>query len=1090
MNIKFLAKTGAILGSLLIGIFLLFLILPFFLNIFIDKYTPAIVGELNKISGLSSGIEEIKIVTSPKLSAGVKVKKFELYTVKKEHILTADNFEIKMSLLPLLAKKIRIDSLRLDSADVTLKYNKDGDLDFLQYIPVQDENSEDKDIKSEPNYLPFGLKLSNHLPDLRVGEYKVTITDGVDNYTITGGKTEITDFILNRSIKIKGSGKIVLKDREQFRYNVNLFNKIMPDLELNELVFNPQPVDEKDKVQTKIDVISILKGLYEYKVKASADIDLKTVKDNINGDVKFANVSIIGLPDSKAELKFSGNTITADSDIYTAKDEVSNINGKVVTGKKPYIDINLKSDLESANLLMIIKDIAKTFNIKDLQTITASGKINADFNIKSDLKTVQSNGYLKIPSAKLYYGMYNIGVDNINADVLLDNNTVNIKNISFSVLGQPLKLYGTITPDAVADIHAIADKLSVKGLLVAIGQASLMKENPVYSGTLSMDALIKGKLDSINPVIKLNIDNLNLKNIPSDLKLIAPSTIVNITSDGKTFSGTASASNVKLVNPAATVSAPNINADILPEQITIKQTPVSIEKIKTNISGKITDYLTEKIGMDFVSTGDIKSTFKGDMNVAKQTLNLVFSTTELSTVVIPMFDKSKLSFSGNVHITGPMVNPVLSGSISVPDVSVPEIPVTMSGMDIKLNGTILHGTADVKEFSSGGIKAQNLNSDFELKGNDFYLKNLTGNAFKGKINGDIVYNLINAKTKVKFKGTGMDAESAIEGGSGIKNALSGTLNFDTALTLTVLEYSDMIKSMKGDLSFDIKKGAFGTIGRFEGFLGAANITQNYLLKNTISTLSNAAGLATTAQFDVLEGKMTFSDGWATLSPVKSTGQSLCYYITGKYNIINASTNAVILGRLDAPMVAKLGKLGTLDLSSILGDKAAAVVKIITSNPAEEKTELIPQLSNGSQNYQDFKVTFNGGVDSQNSVKSFKWLKNADMSNYEKQTVKDVVKNVKDAYQTDIKTTKEEINNTIQTKKQEINDVKQQFTTTRDDFKNLWKSIKDTSKSASSQSETSETNKTTTSQESTEQQNISVEESASEQKTETEAGVSE
>ena len=1053
MNTKLLAKIGIVLGSILFGAFLLILLLPFILNIFIDKYTPQIVGEINKATGLSAGLEEVRIVGTPKLTAGLKVKKFELYTPQKEPIFIADNFQVKMSLLPLFAKNIRIDVVSLDNADVTLKFNKEGELDLLQYLPKQEENISPSPQPSPAGRgsvtaLPFGLKLSNHLPDIHIGGYKVKITDGKDNYIAEGGKTDVTDFIINKSIKIKGSGKITLKGREQFNYNINLFNKIMPEADLNELVFNPKEEEKKEPV--KIDVINILKGLYDYKVTANTIVNLKTAKDSIDGNINIDNVSIIDITPSNAKLSFKGSSIDIDSNVYTAKNEVSTVKGKVTTGKKPYVDLNVKSDLDVNNALNIIKKIALIFNIKDLQTLTASGGVNIDCNIKSDLKTVKSSGYLKVPTAKLYYGAYKIGVDNINADVSLANNNVNIKNISFSILNQPLKIYGTLTSDAVADIHATADKLSIKGLLIAIGQASIMKDNPIYSGTVSMNAIIKGKLDKINPVIKLNIANLDLKNIPSDLRLKAPSTKVDITSDGKTFGGSASSSNVKLINSVFTASAPQIKANILPEVIEITQTPVTIEKIKTNISGKITNYLTEKIGLDFLSTGDIKSTLKGDLNIPKQTLNLVYQTTELSEIIIPMFDKSKLSFKGKINITGNMTNPIISGNATVPSVSIPEIPVKMSDMDLKLNGTILHGSATVKEFASGGIKAQNLTSDFELKGMDFYLKNLNGDSFKGKVNGNIVYNLKNAKTKISFKGTGMDAEHAIEGGAGIKNALTGTLGFDADLTLTVLEYSQMMKSMKGRLIFDIKKGAFGTIGRFEGFLGAGNITQNYFLKNTVNALSNAAGLATTAQFDLLDGQLTFSDGWANLNPVKSAGPSLCYYITGKYNLINGTTNVNILGRLDAPMVAKLGVLGSLDMSDIIGTKGANILKILTSNPQGEKTELIPALTNKSTNYQDFKVSFNGGVESKSSVKSFKWLKNADMTNLKQQTVKDVVDNVKDAYKTDINTTKENITNTIEAEKKKINDAKEQIKTTTEDFKNIWNSIKNSSKNTNPQ----------------------------------------
>ena len=38
----------------------------------------------------------------------------------------------------------------------------------------------------------------------------------------------------------------------------------------------------------------------------------------------------------------------------------------------------------------------------------------------------------------------------------------------------------------------------------------------------------------------------------------------------------------------------------------------------------------------------------------------------------------------------------------------------------------------------------------------------------------------------------------------------------------------------------------------------------------------------------------------------------------------------------------------------------------------EKVQEIPALTNGSTNYKDFKVSFNGGIESTSSIKSFKW----------------------------------------------------------------------------------------------------------------------
>ena len=203
MNIKFWAKVGIIMGSILVGAFILLLLSPFILNFAIDKYTPQIVGEINKATGLSAGLEDMRIVTAPKFTAGLKVKKFELYTPKKEPVFIADNFEVKMSLASILAKSIRIDVIKLDNAEITLKVNKDGSLEIEQYFPKQEPVVAESEEK-EPFVLPFGLKLSNHLPDIHINGYKATIIDGNNNYVLAGGRTDITDFIINKSVKSLG----------------------------------------------------------------------------------------------------------------------------------------------------------------------------------------------------------------------------------------------------------------------------------------------------------------------------------------------------------------------------------------------------------------------------------------------------------------------------------------------------------------------------------------------------------------------------------------------------------------------------------------------------------------------------------------------------------------------------------------------------------------------------------------------------------------------------------------------------------------------------------------------------------------------
>ena len=292
MNKNTWKKIGITAGCLAIGVYVVFLASPLVLNPIINGYSDDIVNEIHKATGLNAKLGNVKLVTTPKLTAGLKVDKFELLTPDNEHVGSADDFQVKMSLIPLLARKIEVDLVKLKNADITLKINKDGSFEALNYLPQNEEKQEEP--SAEGFKLPLGLKLSNHMPDIKVENYSLTITDGVDKYVASGSQTEITDFILNKSVKVKSSGKAVFKDREQFNYNLKVLNKIMPDIDINEVLENPsQPEDKEKKDAQAIDIMGILSGIYYNNLTANANADLTIERENINGKAELSNVSIL-----------------------------------------------------------------------------------------------------------------------------------------------------------------------------------------------------------------------------------------------------------------------------------------------------------------------------------------------------------------------------------------------------------------------------------------------------------------------------------------------------------------------------------------------------------------------------------------------------------------------------------------------------------------------------------------------------------------------------------------------------------------------------------------------------------------------------
>ena len=253
------------------------------------------------------------------------------------------------------------------------------------------------------------------------------------------------------------------------------------------------------------------------------------------------------------------------------------------------------------------------------------------------------------------------------------------------------------------------------------------------------------------------------------------------------------------------------------------------------------------------------------------------------------------------------------------------------------------------------------------------------------------------------------------------------------------DFNDMMKSLSGNLNFEIKNGAFGSIGRLENILQAGNILGNSLLKTTVASFSNVASIKNSAQFDYIKGDMSFSGGNANLKNIQSTGKSIAYYVSGKYNLINGYTDVVVLGRLDASIVKLLGPLGELSAEKILsfipnfGSQTAKLFNSLTADPDKEKTEKIPQLSNNNL-FKDFKVEFRGLITNPASLKTFKWLSKPDLSAIEQQSISDTIKSFKTNINSDIDTTVDSVKNAIE----DLKNQKEAIKDAANGLKNLFK----------------------------------------------------
>jgi len=1139
--------------STLAGLYVLFLLSGFVLTPVVNSHKSEIVNAIKTSTGFDTKIDKISVVTAPDLSAGIKINSLSMSIPEaKKPFLETQDAGVRLALLPLIAGKVRLSYAGAKYINSELVIKPDGNFLILDSIPKQD------DTKTESFTLPLGLKLSNHLPDIKAKDYKISLIDEKTStpYFVEGKNLNISDFVLDKKVKISTTGKMVLNGTTVSNYDIKFYNKIMPALNLDDIVFPKDITVEKEEdtaaEQTMpFNIIDILNSVYKNQLSADLTTDIKTSgtlkQPHLKGLLKVDALSVAvdgkKLPESYAGLKFKGNKTEIDSVFFSSSDtnEKTQVIGSFTTGKKPSLDMTLRSNAKFNNIITLIDSILTSFEIKDFNTLSATGAMDADFNINSDLKKVTSNGYLKIAPSSLTYGLYNIFIDNIRADIDLTNNNINIKNAGFSILGHPLKLGGTIGHDAQADLKLTASKLPVKGLLAAAGQGALLKDNNINSGSVSLDATLQGKLNKPEPKVSSTVKDINILNKPSSTKITLKDALIKLLYDGEKASGDININSLMLDNPSAVVSVPKTNILIDEKNINIKNSYLLVDNSRIDIKGDIKDYISEKMNINLNANGKLKSSaiakllpadfgklisYKGEMPlniditgnstvqnvkaqlkadpqnyislvdidalknkntkihtsieiigdsltfsdtgissdkalVAKLTggISKLYSTPKLNlniavpnTVSFPIWGvkNSNISANGSVSVTGTLSDPKMRGTVNLMDISMSDIDFAIKDLVADLSGSILNGSATARSFKFGGIEASDLSGTFSLKDySKFYLNDLSANAFDGKIKGRLSYDIPTSKTGLEMSGSGMNSTKAVYGAVGIKNALTGTLGFNAKLAVQGLTDKEIIKSMLGNVDFTVDDGRFVSIGKFENLVAAQNIASNSILKSAISALSTLSTIQETDKFKSINGVLSLNDGSAKLTKILVSGPLMSYYVTGTYNILPNTANLIILGRLDAKVVSCLGVLGELSADKLLsyipkfGTMTSKILNQLTSDPANENTALIPALSSGSTSYKDFKVIFNGAVESSSSVKSFKWLSKCDTS---KMNVKEDIKNAKEAVKTNItnqieqtktniNNVKTNVNNAVEAQKAKAQAAKADLQKTKEDIQN-------------------------------------------------------
>ncbi len=791
----------------------------------LENYLPLINTELAKITPISLDTKGLRLKTTPKFDIGVMAENITLLAPDKSELINISSPRVEVNIPSIIFGKINLEKIYAKDIVLNLVYKnkKYTILDYFaqpaaQTAPKTEENAEPAaDFPLQLGKIKFIVdNLALNLKDEDINKsFKLSAKNSVFKLNSLEGPLQITT---------KGDISRVDVAKKYLEFDVNLSTKL-PEIEETE--GNTQaPQMELFNPFAMADTL----GLH---ANVLADLKINDLENfNAKGYLKINEGRIVldgkTLPDSNLNLNFDKNKINIDTKLYIAQNEFLTSNGFLELGKNA--KINLQTKCAQASLHQIknhIGAVLNLFNIKhDFKSIIAKGHINCDFNIISDFKKIQSNGFIKLAEGNISYPKANINLTNIASTIDFSNNKMAIKDTHASLNNAKFQASGTIDTNSKMDLKISSDPLKISEIVKLLTSLKLVRESDLKDlafngGTVQALADIKGTFQKPEFVGSAGANNINIliKSLKAPLTVASANAV--ITPQGSDFKLDANVNslNFKVQNAPQGLSLPSAKITGNSEKIAIEPFKILMGANSITTSGTIKNYM-KKPEINLAANGNISPSF-------------ILS-------FIPQDLRKNITYKGAIPL-----NAAINGDID----------------DIKIKGNIVTSANNyINIIEIENIKGQTTKTacDINLKGNNLIINDITAtNVFnaKGKISNiyaknptipnisvsvpqklNIILGILD-NTKLTAKGnlnvTGSVAKPEIAGEFTISNLIYPTfkLNVQNAIV-------NFKKSIISATATGIKVGK-------SDFRGELNLNSDFTKNITIDNLNFSSGMLDT-----------------------------------------------------------------------------------------------------------------------------------------------------------------------------------------------------------------------------------------------------
>lgn len=765
---------------------------------------------LTKNTKFTLDVDNLRVLPDYKFDINIKADKIKLKYPNKKDFLVLQKANVDVNILTLFFNYIDLNKIKADKIIINTNFTKSKRYSCFDYL--------DLDIFDFENYnSKFQLRNIRILcNDFTLNLYDENIKK---SFYIKTKNIKLSSSI-NKPFIINAKGVVSSSSHKISDFNLNL-----------ELLLQKNTFNSFKKAIQKLNY-NPLSYADAYKFYSFSDINLKIshLEKNLTtvGSVNLKDYSFvvegIKLPKNNLLLLFKGDKIKADCNFNFIKNQFIKLNLNAKFNK--FIEMKINSnDINLSELSEVISVFLKIINPKiNSKDFLLSGFINCNLYLKSDFKTINSNGNLLIKNAKLSYNPLKVAIDSINSNISFDNNKINILNTSGYIDKSKFYLIGSIDNKTNLDLKLDTEQINIAQVINLVKKLPMVIKLDDYifkTGLLKANAKVTGNIKK--PVV---LANANLKDLKLFIKsyktnILIKEILINTKLDNDAF---ITLNNLSLANEYTKLNASKLQFSLKDNNAILLKAPIKIDNILALIDGKIN--LKDETALINISSNDLSNNKFLVIKNASINARIALFKTKAQILEANIFDKTKkiISLSGSVDNFEKLNNLKILIEDRV------QIAIPSYNLSFVASGNVL---------LNGLIKSPDVNGILNLYNINYKDLNLHINDLALNIKNSCAYiNIINAKVfDINFD---LAAEAKIKN----NKALISFLNFNSSyINLdNIQKHLNKIKTSKPiTLEVNNIKGNISTLELMDTLVNSVNFEGS--LNNNILTISKFSAQA-------------------------------------------------------------------------------------------------------------------------------------------------------------------------------------------------------------------------------------------------------